>query len=232
MHTKIKDEEIKFTVFINNGYKIADLKQEVQRKLSKIAKVKNSSKMGIIKENYLLQDNLTLTEANLKDDDHLLIAFEDHNECSDEELRDKENSSVDEQNKKKTLAPENLIPILSKPHYFCTPDIKKLCRMSEEELKSVKNFTIENQFGKVIFDGYTDVLGLNLDKLVEIKKGVIEVYPESENKPPLGQKLNKPAEIHLYHCIKKSTKKTKEEIVENMKKATEKQDVKYICLTK
>jgi hypothetical protein len=94
-------------------------------------------------------------------------------------------------------------------------------------LRKVKNFTIENSFGKIIFDGETDILGLNLDNLVTIKSKCIEVYPEDKDKPPLGEKLNKPAIMHLYKVMNKKDQhhQRKEEVIMKMKKQTENMDV-------
>jgi hypothetical protein len=42
--------------------------------------------------------------------------------------------------------------------------------MSIEELKCVKHFIIENEFGKIIFEREIDLCGLDLDKLISFSK--------------------------------------------------------------
>lgn len=64
------------------------------------------------------------------------------------------------------LAPESMIPNLTKPGYALEPSLRQLSRMNEEQLKRVENFTIRNEFATVRFEGITDVRGLNLDKIV------------------------------------------------------------------
>ena len=71
--------------------------------------------------------------------------------------------------------------------------------MTEDQLQSVESFAIKNEFGKATFDGKTDITGLNLDELVNITYGGIDVYPESVKPPPLGQKLNKPAFLQFFN---------------------------------
>lgn len=64
------------------------------------------------------------------------------------------------------LAPESMIPILTKPGYSIEPSLRQLSRMNEEQLRKIENFTIRNEFATVKFEGYTDVRNLNLDKIV------------------------------------------------------------------
>jgi hypothetical protein len=58
--------------------------------------------------------------------------------------------------------------------------------MSSFELQRIKNFKIWNSHGKVTFYGYTDVTGLDLDVLVNIGPGTVEVYPNEDLKPAIG----------------------------------------------
>jgi hypothetical protein len=43
--------------------------------------------------------------------------------------------------------------------------------MTEEELRTVPYFTIENQYGRIEFVGNTDLTEVDLSELVTIKKG-------------------------------------------------------------
>ena len=51
--------------------------------------------------------------------------------------------------------------------------------MSESQLRSVKDFVIENEFAKIEFDLPVDLRNLNLDKIVVLKHKIVEVYPET-----------------------------------------------------
>lgn len=83
--------------------------------------------------------------------------------------------------------------------YWTTPDFSEIAKLSPEEVRRVEDFTIENQFGRIVFQGETDLSGVDLAEVVTIKKGEAEVYEDNyPNKPKLGMKLNKAAIITLY----------------------------------
>lgn len=115
-----------------------------------------------------------------------------------------------------------LRPKLSKAGYSTTPPMEALASMDEASLRAVHGFSVQNAHGKVTWEGPTDVRGLDLDRLVEIKKKVVAVYPEDEDaaqgheslKPPEGHGLNKPATITLFRVVssKKSPEQYKEEL--------------------
>jgi hypothetical protein len=115
-----------------------------------------------------------------------------------------------------------LRPKLSKAGYSTTPPMEALASMDEASLRAVHGFTVQNAHGKVTWEGPTDLRGLDLDRLVEIKKKVVAVYPEDEEatqsheslKPPEGHGLNKPARITLFRVVsnKKSPEQYKEEL--------------------
>lgn len=52
----------------------------------------------------------------------------------------------------------------------------------------VKGFTIGRKgYGNVYFPEEMDVYGLNIDELVHFRYREINVYPDDEKKPPVGQ---------------------------------------------
>ena len=67
-------------------------------------------------------------------------------------------------------------------------------------MKSVKDFTISNQHGKIHFCGDpTDLINVDLGKVV-IREESFEVYKKDDKeKPKLGEKLNKPAIVTLFN---------------------------------
>ena len=93
-----------------------------------------------------------------------------------------------------------------------TPSLTELAKMDMEQLRTVQNFTVENEFGKIQFEGETDVIGLDLEKCVRIESKNIYGYPKSEeNSSEMDQRLNKPAVVTLYN-YKPSSSKGKVEV--------------------
>lgn len=102
-------------------------------------------------------------------------------------------STLSHPEKEVDLAPEELVPRLTKPGYYCEPSLTKLCRMSEQELANIEDFTICNEYGKIILDGKTDVRGLDLDELVNIKNKTVIKHIDffSYNTNSLGGSLSR-----------------------------------------
>lgn len=94
-----------------------------------------------------------------------------------------------------------MLPIEA-PGYKTSPDFIQIHRMSEWELRNIRDFSISNSFGKIEWPGVTDLTEVNLEQCVNITKKQAEVYPESMEseglKPEVGQKLNKNAIITLH----------------------------------
>eukprot|EP01114_Cavostelium_apophysatum_P010587 TRINITY_DN2449_c0_g1_i4.p1 TRINITY_DN2449_c0_g1~~TRINITY_DN2449_c0_g1_i4.p1 ORF type:complete len:1866 (-),score=435.79 TRINITY_DN2449_c0_g1_i4:22-5619(-) len=92
-------------------------------------------------------------------------------------------------------------PRLTKADYFTTPSISELERMSDEELKSVRDFTVgRRDVGQVQFLGRVDVRNLNLDEIVHLEPKSVEIYPENSSVPKAaeGEGLNRPAVVTLF----------------------------------
>jgi len=120
------------------------------------------------------------------------------------EIRKKKSHSTTAKNKEKEqnkndLAPLELLPRIERKKYITNPSYSEICRMNLTQLENVNNFTIYNDYGKIIFDGITDLTGLNIDQIVHIGEGEISLY-KSENllvTPEVGKELNKPATIYM-----------------------------------
>ena len=97
------------------------------------------------------------------------------------------------------IASINNIPKLSRQGYETVPSYMSICRMTDKELSGVENFTIKNHWGKIQFMGKTDIRGLNLDKIIVIEQGKVEIYPDDSDRPELGVELNKEALVTFYH---------------------------------
>lgn len=62
----------------------------------------------------------------------------------------------------------------------------------------VSNFTIGRRgYGNVYFNEPIDVANLNLDEIVHFRHKEVIIYPDDENKPPVGMGLNRKAQITL-----------------------------------
>jgi len=102
------------------------------------------------------------------------------------------------------------IPTMNNPDYILTPSLRELRQMTTQELKKVKKFTVEHKkFGKITFTRPVDLCGCAIDKVVQIEKGVIRIYPEEGTKPTPFTKLNTSANIQVYDCFPKKNSPAK-----------------------
>ncbi|CAD8126519.1 unnamed protein product [Paramecium sonneborni] len=89
-------------------------------------------------------------------------------------------------------------PILTKKGYYTLPDINQL---TINQLKNVEDFTIYNEFGSLRWDSPTNLLYINLDRIVDIQDSKVEVYDLDQIheylKPKINKKLNKSCLITL-----------------------------------
>lgn len=88
---------------------------------------------------------------------------------------------------------------LQRSGYYTIPPLEKLADFLTEDGKCiVPNFTIGRKgYGNVYFGEPIDVAGLNLDELVHFRHKEVIIYPDDENKPPVGEGLNRKAQITL-----------------------------------
>ncbi|KAH3759909.1 nucleoporin 98 [Pelomyxa schiedti] len=103
-------------------------------------------------------------------------------------------------------------PSLSKPGYSTIPHLNSLKGMSDEELSRVENFSVLCEgVGQVTFLGPTDLRNVDIDSAVQFGHMSLTVYPNNKygSEPPVGQGLNKPAEVTLYNCFPASGRDVK-----------------------
>lgn len=88
---------------------------------------------------------------------------------------------------------------LQRSGYYTIPPLEKLADYLTDDGKCiVPNFTIGRKgYGNVYFGEPIDIAGLNFDELVHFRHKEVIIYPDDENKPPVGVGLNRKAQITL-----------------------------------
>eukprot|EP00826_Nyctotherus_ovalis_P011853 TRINITY_DN13088_c0_g1_i1.p1 TRINITY_DN13088_c0_g1~~TRINITY_DN13088_c0_g1_i1.p1 ORF type:complete len:489 (+),score=51.57 TRINITY_DN13088_c0_g1_i1:678-2144(+) len=217
--TVAKSKGRSMQVTLHRSCKIRKIKNEALAELKDPSK-ENAPHYRLLKDNSLLNDEDTLAEAKLKNKDRLLLIIDKN------AVRSKEDCAIAPRLK---LADESLVPKITKSGYKIYPEVKKLFRMTEAELKAVKDLEVENEWGKILFEGCTDVTGIDFDSIIEIVHEKVVVYSEDSLKPPVGQKLNKPATIHLYKCFPKTSGTTSvDKFAGRLKNTTKRQGASFI----
>jgi nuclear pore complex protein Nup98-Nup96 len=114
-----------------------------------------------------------------------------------------------------TATPHPANIVLERPGYFTIPSLQDLAECVDSKGDCfVENFAIGRiDYGCITFPGMTNLANMNLDEIVQIRRKEVHVYPDDKNKPPVGQGLNKTAEITL-HRIWPVHKQTKESITD------------------
>ncbi|XP_059474265.1 nuclear pore complex protein Nup98-Nup96 [Neocloeon triangulifer] len=89
--------------------------------------------------------------------------------------------------------------VLRRAGYYTIPSLHELAKLFEEtgECKVPSFLVGRSNYGNIFFDEPMDVAGLNLDDIVHIRHREVVVYPNDEEKPALGQGLNRRAQVTL-----------------------------------
>ncbi|KAH8388442.1 hypothetical protein KR093_006383 [Drosophila rubida] len=89
--------------------------------------------------------------------------------------------------------------LLTRAGYYVIPALDDLkSYLAEDGSCVVPNFTVGREgYGNVYFGKELDVAGLNLDEIVHFRNKEIIIYPDDDNKPPIGQGLNREAQVTL-----------------------------------
>ena len=103
-----------------------------------------------------------------------------------------------------SLRPQSQIPQADPDPgaYYILPSRVELSKMPKHQLKSVKGFCVGREgCGRVVFDEPVDLTTVDLDnifgKIAVIETRSLTVYPETDQKPPVGKGLNVPSTIYL-----------------------------------
>ncbi|KAJ7952223.1 Nuclear pore complex protein NUP98A [Quillaja saponaria] len=106
---------------------------------------------------------------------------------------------------------EALMPKLRRSDYFTEPRIQELAAKERAQpgfCRHVKDFVVgRHGYGSIKFLSDTDVRRLDLESLLQFNNREVIVYMDDSKKPPVGQGLNKPAEVTLLNikCFDKRT---------------------------
>ncbi|KAG2622535.1 hypothetical protein PVAP13_3KG000032 [Panicum virgatum] len=106
---------------------------------------------------------------------------------------------------------EGLLPKLPQADYFMEPSLEELAAKERGEpgyCGQVEDFVVgRHGYGSIKFLGETDVRGLDLESIVEFNYREVIVYKDDSKKPPVGEGLNKAAEVTLLNikCVNKKT---------------------------
>ncbi|XP_069615683.1 nuclear pore complex protein Nup98-Nup96 [Ranitomeya imitator] len=110
-----------------------------------------------------------------------------------------EESSLTEEEVHHDVPPHPAGIVLTREGYYTIPSMDALAKMVDEDGKCiVDGFTIGRRgYGSIYFEGRVDLLNINLDEIVHIRNKEVIVYTDDGNKPPVGEGLNRPAEVTL-----------------------------------
>ncbi|RVE66004.1 hypothetical protein OJAV_G00122110 [Oryzias javanicus] len=105
----------------------------------------------------------------------------------------------EQQQQGKQRSPHPAGIVLNRFGYYTIPPLEDLADMVDEHGECVvENFTVGRKgYGSIFFPGEVNVTGLNLDEIVHFRRKEVIVYPDDKNKPPVGEGLNRRAEVTL-----------------------------------
>ncbi|CDY45134.1 BnaA09g14580D [Brassica napus] len=194
-----------------------------------------------------LKDETTPLQENGKRSNGVITNGANNENKSNAEVRDSnethENHGGDKNGAKSSPSRaeiESLLPKLHHAEYFTEPRVQELAgkeRANPGYTGRVRDFVVgRHGYGSIKFLGETDVRKLDLEKLVQFNNREVLVYMDESQKPPVGQGLNKPAEVTLLNikCMdKKSGKQVKEgprveKYKEMLKRKAEEQGAEFV----
>ncbi|VDM24518.1 unnamed protein product [Toxocara canis] len=101
--------------------------------------------------------------------------------------------------------------------YVCEPSLEQLALMAERDggvCHLEKGFTVRRfAYGSVFWPGPFDLSNVDIDKVVHFRQNEVIIYPDDLDKPPIGEQLNRFAEISLERVWPRD-KVTKESIMD------------------
>ncbi|XP_072432741.1 nuclear pore complex protein Nup98-Nup96 [Chiloscyllium punctatum] len=98
-----------------------------------------------------------------------------------------------------SLPPHPAGIVLTRVGYYTIPSMDELAQQLNENGECiVENFTIGRKgYGSIYFPGVVNLTNMNLDEIVHVRRKEVIVYLDDEKKPPVGEGLNRRAEVTL-----------------------------------
>lgn len=90
---------------------------------------------------------------------------------------------------------------LTRPEYYTIPPLEELEQYLDKDGRCIiEGFTVGRVgYGNVYFPDKFDVSNINLDEDVHFRHKELTIYPDDSNKPPVGEKLNRPAQVSTFN---------------------------------
>jgi hypothetical protein len=212
-----------FEIEINPNTNIEILKDTIVDKLRTDSKYLGISKhnFSVFRQSDILTGNKPLSVYKLKTNDKLYIAID----------KDIITHNTRKRQRTEEMANLDIIPVLTKTGYHTKPSYPLICRMSEDQLKDIKDFEIYNEHGRIKFLSPVDIRELNLDTIVLIEPMRARLYDKPAVKPKKGEGLNVPCEIYLYNvkCRENLTEEEIKEYKEALMKSVREKGAKFIA---
>lgn len=88
---------------------------------------------------------------------------------------------------------------LKRAGYYTIPSMSELANMTDADGNcNVENFTIgRTGYGNIFFPGVINIRNMNFDDIVFFRRNEVIVYPDDDKKPPLGEGLNRRAQVTM-----------------------------------
>ncbi|XP_055493395.1 nuclear pore complex protein Nup98-Nup96 isoform X1 [Leucoraja erinacea] len=115
--------------------------------------------------------------------------------CIEGSLQEEPEPEVDDM-----LPPHPAGIVLTKVGYYTIPSMEELAQQLTNESGEciVENFTIGRKgYGSVYFPGVVNLTNMDLDEIVHIRRKEVTVYLDDDKRPPMGEGLNRRAEVTL-----------------------------------
>ncbi|XP_038674987.1 nuclear pore complex protein Nup98-Nup96 isoform X3 [Scyliorhinus canicula] len=151
--------------------------------------------MNCIKHQNCTMDD-TITEMNLRNKlrNGTLDGSSEDPCYIDGSLNEERESETDD-----NLPPHPAGIVLTRVGYYTIPSMDELAQQLNDGGECiVENFTIGRKgYGSVYFPGIMNLTNVNLDEIVHVRRKEVIVYLDDEKKPPVGEGLNRRAEVTL-----------------------------------
>ncbi|XP_069748351.1 nuclear pore complex protein Nup98-Nup96 isoform X2 [Narcine bancroftii] len=139
----------------------------------------------------------TIAEMNLRNNlrNGTLEGGSEDTSCIEGSLQEDQEPEVDD-----ILPPHPAGIVLTKVGYYTIPSMEELAQQLTNENGEciVENFTIGRKgYGSVYFPGVVNLTNLDLDDIVHIRRKEVTVYLDDDKRPPIGEGLNRRAEVTL-----------------------------------